>query len=405
MRKQKFIKALTACAAAFCAFTLTTCAYLCEYLPDEYSVGKNEEFLIQDYTTIKYDNHSNNEIKVNISNSNSTSSGTLTLFNIIPLKEVNVHTTEKKFVVPCGTIFGVKFYTKGVVVIKCDDIAVNGTSYNPGNDCGLTAGDTLIEIDGEEISCCEDISAAIDSKNGASVEITYIHGEETLQTSLTPVQTSIGQYKAGLWIRDSCAGLGTMTFYDPDTNCFAALGHGICDSDTNKLLPLNSAEIVNAEINNITKGSGGSPGCINGYFENDTAIGEAKLNTETGLYGKLYEPAGSCSEIEIANIQEVKRGKAQILCTLDENEPKLYDIEITHVDYDENNKTKNLQITATDEELISKTGGIVQGMSGSPILQNGKLVGAVTHVLISNSNKGFGIFAQNMYEEIEKSLI
>ena len=168
---------------------------------------------------------------------------------------------------------------------------------------------------------------------------------------------------------------------------------------------LDKAIITDAKINSITKGTDGVTGSINGYFADDLSLGYALGNTETGLYGKLCTFPEWRQPVEIANVQEVKKGPAQILCTIDNEGPKYYDIEITRVDYDENNKTKNLQITAADDRLLAKTGGIIQGMSGSPILQNGKLIGAVTHVLVTNSSKGYGIFARNMYSEMENCLI
>lgn len=403
---QRTIKIFTVCLSAVCTAILGACSYLSNCLPDEFTTYKTESFILENFNTISFNNQSQKEIKVNSTGNGSTVTGNLELFNIIPIKEVNVHNEENKYAVPCGTVFGVKFYTKGVVIIKCDDIQVNGKTVNPGEESGLKAGDAVLKIDNSDITCCLDMQTAIDSSNGNPLNVVYEREGEILSTEITPVMTNeTGTYKAGIWIRDSCAGLGTMTFYDPESGCFASLGHGICDADTNELLLLDNAEIVNAEISSITKGTDGIPGSINGYFESSTASGQALLNTETGLYGTLNEPISDFSPMEVANIQDVKKGYAQIICTLDDNGPQLYDIEITHVDYDETNKTKNLQITATDERLLEKTGGIVQGMSGSPIIQNGKIVGAVTHVLVANSNKGYGIFAQTMYEEIEKNLI
>ena len=327
----------------------------------------------------------------------------LMLMNIIPIKEVNVRTVPKRFVVPCGTLFGIKFHTKGISVINCNNIELGFKTVNPGEECGLRSGDTILKINGRDMTSCTDMQNEIAASGGESLNMECERQGEIFHANITPIESD-GEYRVGLWIRDSCAGLGTMTFYDPETNKFAALGHGICDSDTGELLPLDSAEITQAKISTITKGTNGSPGSINGYFASDEASGNALINNETGLYGFLNNPISYFEPIEIANIQDVQKGAAQILCTLDDGEPKYYSIEITGVNYDEKNKTKNLQIVATDNRLLEKTGGIVQGMSGSPILQNGKLVGAVTHVLITNSAKGYGIFAQNMFDEIEKKI-
>ncbi len=373
-------------------------------LPDEAAVYENEKISFNYFITVSSNNQSKKEIKVNSEIDSSSQIKNLTLLNIIPIKEINVQNTEKKYVIPCGTLFGIKFYTRGVCVISCNDIIFENKKMNPGQDSGLEPGDTIIKVNNKYLSDCEQLQNETKLSGGKPLIIEYERQGNSYATQINPV-ISDGSYHLGLWIRDSCAGLGTMTFYDPDTNRFAALGHGICDNDTGMLLPLDSAEITRARIGSITKGSSGVPGSINGYFSGtDTdSIGSAASNSEIGLYGTLYKPIQRFEPIEIANIQDVHKGAAQILCTLDDDEPKYYSIEITSVNYDRNNKTKNLQITATDNRLLEKTGGIVQGMSGSPILQNGKIVGAVTHVLITNSVKGYGIFAQNMYKELENN--
>ena len=386
-------------------FTVGTVYYA--ILPNEYTIYKSEAFSYGDHKLITLNDHVYKDTKEALYFSEDYTSQELMLMNIIPIKEVNVHSKEKKYVVPCGDLFGIKFYTKGVVVIKCSDIVKNNKIENPGSVGGIEPGDTITHINDKEILCCNDVKQVVSSSKGSSLSVTYERQGIEYTTQLTPVSTnSGGDLHLGLWIRDSCAGLGTMTFYEPKSKSFAALGHGICDSDTGKILPLDSAYITEAKIAGITKGSPTVTGSINGYFSGgDKSLGLALRNCETGLYGTLSDIPCEAEPIEIANIQEIKKGEAQILCTLDDGKPEYYNIEITKINYDPNNKTKNLQIIATDERLLSKTGGIVQGMSGSPILQNGKLIGAVTHVLITNSAKGYGIFAQNMYDDMEKSRI
>lgn len=400
---RKAIKTLSIILSVFCCGIFGVCTHYEKNFPNNITVYTNENISFNDFNTISFNNQSKNEITVNSDLNGSSYSGNLMLLNIIPIKEVNVRTAEKKYVVPCGNLFGIKFHTKGVTVINCDDIMVGLSSYNPGNECGLMPGDTILTINDEAVKGCEDMQNAVSESGGLPLKIEFERQGEFYHTNLVPVKSK-GEYRAGLWIKDSCAGLGTMTFYDPETNCFASLGHGICDSDTGELLLLDSADITEAEISSITRGTNGIPGSINAYFSGSDAIGQALLNNETGLYGLLNNPIPEAEPVEIAGIQDIRKGSAEILCTLDENGPQYYSIEITHVDYDEKNKTKNLQIVATDERLLNKTGGIVQGMSGSPILQNGKLVGAVTHVLVTNSAKGYGIFAQNMYNEIDNNL-
>lgn len=401
---RRIIKSISVTLAVLC-FGLFGFLEKCESsLPDNINVYCNENISFNHFITVSLNNQSKKEIKVNSDIGDNSQIKNLMLLNIIPIKEINVHSTEKKFVVPCGTLFGIKFYTRGISVISCNDIDIGSTTVNPGLESGLDAGDIILKINNIEVTDCDDMKRIISESGGSCINIEYEHQGKIRHTQITPVLVG-GTYKIGLWIRDSCAGLGTMTFYDPSTNRFAALGHGICDSDTGELLPLDSAEITQAKIGSITKGSSGVPGIINGYFADGKTemSGYAITNNETGLYGILETPISYFEPVEIANIQEVHKGAAQILCTLDDGKPKYYSIEITGVNYDENNKTKNLQIAATDNRLLDKTGGIVQGMSGSPILQNGKLVGAVTHVLVTNSAKGYGIFAQNMFDEIDKN--
>ncbi len=362
-------------------------------LPDDISIYNS--------ITAAQHNKSKKEIKIYSDNITEAFEKNFTLLNIIPTKEINPHDQSKKFVIPCGTLFGIKFHTKGVTVISCCDISYNGKIINPGEKCGLKAGDSILSVNNQPIADCGELQRLISQSSGSELRILFDRQGKKLERILSPVQIN-GEYKVGLWVRDSCAGLGTMTFYDPNSNYFAALGHGICDSDTGEIMPLGSADITSAQIGSITKGTNGIPGSINGYFDGGNAIGHAVVNNELGLYGLLYGEVPNFEPVEIANIKDVQKGKAQILCSLDGGSPKYYNIEITNVNYDPQNKTKNLQITASDTELLEKTGGIVQGMSGSPILQNGKLVGAVTHVFMTNPTKGYGIFAQNMYDEIAK---
>ncbi|MCL2884594.1 MAG: SpoIVB peptidase, partial [Oscillospiraceae bacterium] len=213
---------------------------------------------------------------------------------------------------------------------------------------------------------------------------------------LTPVKSvTENRYKAGMWVRDSAAGIGTLTFYVPGTNIFAGLGHAICDTDTGETMPLASGEIVPARIYSIKPGVAGTPGELRGGFEMGS-LGSLTVNGDTGTYGQLTSLPAVHDAVPVAMKQEVKPGAAQILTTIDGTDPVLYDVRIDQVKYSDASPTRNLVITITDPRLLDKTGGIVQGMSGSPILQNGKLVGAVTHVFVNDPTRGYGIFAENM---------
>ena len=204
-------------------------------------------------------------------------------------------------------------------------------------------------------------------------------------------------YKIGLWVKDSSAGIGTLTFYSPSTNVVCGLGHGICDEETGAVLSLNSGEIVEAEIIDVEKGSIGSPGQLNGKFGSKT-LGNIDLNCNAGVYSSLKGSIDLSNIVELAMKQEIKNGKAQILCTINGTDAKMYDCKVSIKSSSFLSKTQNMIVTVTDPELLATTGGIVQGMSGSPIIQNGKLIGAVTHVLVDDPTKGYGIFAENMLE-------
>ncbi|MDF2567582.1 MAG: stage sporulation protein, partial [Oscillospiraceae bacterium] len=204
-------------------------------------------------------------------------------------------------------------------------------------------------------------------------------------------------FKIGLWVRDSSAGIGTVTFYNPENSVFGGLGHAVCDVDTGQVMPIMSGEVVDVNINGVTRGSSGSPGELKGSFSSNKDSGSIAVNNETGVFGVLYQNPSNHSAIPIAMKQEVKTGKATIFTTVSGNTPQEYKINIEKVNLNDNSMTKNMVIKITDPELLQKTGGIVQGMSGSPIMQNGVLVGAVTHVFINDPTKGYGIFIENMY--------
>lgn len=317
----------------------------------------------------------------------------------------NLSKGSSRCVIPCGTPFGVKLYTDGVVVVGTEEIIFGGKRTSPAEDAGITDGDVIYSVNGKKVNSNKELSNLINSSGGRTVSVQIKRNEKIFTTKLTPARTTEdGDYKAGLWVRDSCAGIGTMTFYEPQSGCFAALGHGICDTDTGKLLPSSDGEIVNSTIESITKGIKGTPGGLNAYFTDDEPIGRLVKNTDQGVYGTLeYTPKG-CA-LTVANRKDVKIGKASILSTIEGEIPKLYDIEITSINFEACNNTKNMVIEIKDKDLLEKTGGIVQGMSGSPIIQNGKVVGAVTHVFVNDPEKGYAIFADTMLKEIDNMVI
>ncbi|MCQ2479762.1 MAG: SpoIVB peptidase, partial [Clostridia bacterium] len=314
------------------------------------------------------------------------------LFNLFPVKNTKVAITERKYVVAGGGIFGIRLYTKGVMVVKIESVQTPDGSVNPGAKAGLKQGDMILSVDGKNITDNASLSKYIASSEGKTLKLSVERESKEIQISFTPVKGTDSHYKGGLWIRDSSAGIGTMTYYDRMSGVFAGLGHAICDVDTGETMPLSGGDAVNAVIKGCYKGSNGKPGELCGVFSGDT-LGELYVNGETGIFGVLNHYRKTENAIPVAMPSEVMEGKAQIISTVDESGPKYYDIEIIKI-YKNDSEQRNMIIRVIDNDLISKTGGIVQGMSGSPIIQNGMLVGAVTHVFVDNAKEGYGIFAE-----------
>lgn len=293
---------------------------------------------------------------------------TLNLFDKLPLKSINVSVLPRTKVIPVGNIAGVKLYTSGVLVVGMSEIeGKDNKIYKPYENTGIKEGDTITKINNKYISSTDDLIDNVNKSKGDTIEVTYIQNEQTKECSITPVKTDEDEYKIGLWVRDSAAGVGTVTFYEPDTKTFGALGHGIADIDTGELLNIASGEFVTTRVLNITKGEKGNPGKIQGTIENQQTIGEISKNTGFGIYGKVDNISSldidASKEMEVALRDEIKLGKAKILCNLDNKNVQEYEIEIKKI-YNENNyNNKSMEIEITDERLINKTGGIIQGMS------------------------------------------
>ena len=292
-------------------------------------------------------------------------------------------------------------FTDGVLIVGLSRIHTENGLSCPALESGIVEGDVICSIDGEKVYTNEDVASFIENSDGETLSMLIKRDGETMTVEVTPEKMADGSgYKAGFWVRDSSAGIGTLTFYDPETMVFAGLGHAVCDVDTGEPLPLLSGEIVPAAINKIKRGVSGEPGELGGVFTSAKALGEVSINNETGVYGVLNSNIGGVS-LPIAPKQDVYEGKATILATINGTKAKEYEIVIEKVSMSDNSPTKNMVIKVTDEELINKAGGIVQGMSGSPIIQNGRLVGAVTHVFVNDPTKGYGIFIENMLEAAE----
>jgi len=325
------------------------------------------------------------------------------LFGKIPVKQVEVNIVPETKLVPCGNIFGVKFFTKGVIVINLTDIETKDGKINPAQKAGLKVRDIIIKVNGENVNTVEELAACVENSGGQDMTITYERDGNEYECKMKAVLSlSDKKYKTGIWVRDSTAGIGTMTFYNPDTHLFAGLGHGICDVDTGTLMPLLRGSVVDVQATDIIKGRKGEPGELKGSFDT-LKIGTLTGNTSNGVYGILdTSPESATNEaISIAFSGEITEGAAYIYSEVDGYGVKKYDVSISDIDL-KSKDGKSFVVEITDDELLSKTGGIVQGMSGSPIIQNGKLIGAVTHVLVNDPTRGYGIFIENMLSEAEK---
>lgn len=323
----------------------------------------------------------------------------LKLFGIIPVKEVTVTEKAEQKVMVSGEVFGIKLYTDGVIVVGIQEVQTDSGKKSPSGSAGIEVGDIIVAIDGENVYTSDQVQSILGANNGGSFEVKIKRGERYRDYTVTPVYCEReGCYKAGMWVRDSTAGIGTITFYNKQSGIFAALGHQINDIDTKEIMPMLDGEAVKATVSKIEKSTRGTTGSLECDFTNQT-LGKLLTNTDCGIYGAYAEVSECAKEYPVAAIQEVKKGKATLISTVEKGQPKEYEIEITHIGFNENNREKNMIIKVTDKDLIDKTGGIVQGMSGSPIIQNGKLVGALTHVIVGNPQKGYAVFAQTMAEE------
>lgn len=341
----------------------------------------------------------------------------LRFLGIIPLKTVQMQTVAEQNVLVSGKPIGIYLKTPGVLVIDTGAFAGNTGEQICPADGILQSGDYVMQIDHTDLEGKKDFVNRIKNSNGAQMILTIRRNGEMSEVRITPAQCEEGIYKIGVWVRDSAQGIGTMTYETADGH-FGALGHGIADADIGELLALSKGSIYDTSILAVHTSDGTKPGELTGVlsFEEEDYLGRIEENTEAGIYGSFCKPSGSDSREDaitetsadtsvendvaetmkypIALKQEVREGAAQIYTSFD-GTGAFYDIEITRLRYEEDSN-QNITLTVTDPELLAKTGGIVQGMSGSPILQNGKIVGAVTHVLVKQPEKGYGIFIENM---------
>ncbi|MBR3836784.1 MAG: SpoIVB peptidase [Clostridia bacterium] len=293
-----------------------------------------------------------------------------------------------------GELFGVRMHTRGLLVSTVAQVETEAGTLSPGEKAGIRKGDVILEADGVKLQGAMDLVKIVSRSGGSPVKLLVERDGKTENRLLRPALSSDGGgYKAGLWVRDGAAGIGTVTFRLPENGTFAGLGHAVCDGESGKAFPLGSGAVCRTAIEGITKGENGSPGELRGRLTGEDT-GTVLANTPCGIYGREALPENP-NTVEIAHRGEVKTGKATLLCTLNDKGKQEYEIEIEEI-FGKDRDTKNFVIRVTDPALLTQTGGIVQGMSGSPILQSGKLIGAVTHVLVGDPTRGYGIFIENM---------
>lgn len=397
---RKIFRIVATCCLALTIIIMTLVASFSIKIPEKFNVVRGKSLSLPNVNQIV----GTSAVAFSDTQSVSVTTGKqqldLKLWGIFPVKSTSINLVDRQYLTPGGTAFGIKLFTKGVMVIGVNSVETKGGICNPAKLAGIIKGDMLLSINSVEIGSNEQIKEIIENSKGENVTVTIERNGKMIKTILTPVESAIDNaYRCGLWVRDSSAGIGTVTYYNDDTMEFGGLGHGICDVDTGKIMPLNRGQVCEVKINGIKRGKVGTPGELRGGFSSSNPCGSLANNNNAGIFGTLIKAPNTLEEIPIMLKQEVKRGDASIICTLDTGLPKRYSIKIEKIDLNPRTLTKNMVISVTDTELLDRTGGIIQGMSGSPIVQNGMLVGAVTHVFVNNPQKGYGIFIENMLEQ------
>lgn len=379
--------------------------YKVKHIPKTIFVRSGET--IQSNYFIRF-TENNNSIKVSNIKSDKLfeEKANVNLLGIFKMGTVTIKTVPSDILVyPGGQPIGVKLNTKGVLIVALSDVeSDSGKVASPAASCGIQIGDSILSINNRQINSSEELVSSINASKGKEINVLLERKGEKIQKKIQPVKSNLdNNYKIGLWVRDSTAGVGTLTFYDPNSKKFAALGHPITDVDTGTILSVNYGQIVKSSIISIRKGMRGSPGELKGIFvDEDRILGQIYNNTECGIFGKSNESLKNDSfskPLKIALRSEIKEGDAKILTTIDGDAPKLYNIQIQKLLSQDTPGPKSMIIKITDPVLLEKTGGIVQGMSGSPIIQNDKIVGAVTHVLINKPELGYGVYIEWMIKD------
>lgn len=376
-----------------------------DYIPDTLSVQRGEAVSVGGFLpvtkTVKAGDNTVESFGMLSTEECGTYEMEVRLLGIIPVKDVTVHIVDDTQVIPCGVPIGIYVHTSGILVVDVGDVETeNGSQQSPSRHI-LKSGDYILAVNGTEISEKEELVAAVNASGGESVNLTVNRDGEQIQCQITPVNCGSGEYRIGAWVRDDMAGIGTMTYVDSEGN-FGALGHSISDTDTESQVEMSEGKAYLADIINIIKGEKGNPGELVGQIQyySQNEIGIIEENSAEGIYGTLNflpEELENTDPVPVGYKQEIESGDARILLELD-GEFQYYDIEIESVDFNPPETNKSIRFRVTDQNLIDKTGGIIQGLSGAPIFQNGKIIGAVTHVFVSDPLEGYGIFIEDMLE-------
>lgn len=379
---KRLIRVISVILLIVCSYVFTNIYYLTESTPN---------IIFSDKRTITL---TDEDIKCSVSNINGSSENyELKFFNIFPVKNIKIKNNDIKKVVLCGNQFGIKIYSSGSIVTSISGVLTENGCKNPAYDSGIRKGDVILSINDEPISCNSDIERIVKNSD-EKLKIVYERNDKKYTTTAYSVICAAdNSKKLGMWIKDSIAGIGTSTFYIKETGIAAGLGHGVYDNETNLLMPLSDGAVCGVDNYVVSRSSDGIIGDISGNLSSENC-GKIIKNSDNGVYFSGVEYDGKM--VDIGHSSEIKIGNAQIYLSLNGEECRYYDCVIEKIKY--NDKSKNLIIRITDKELLDKTGGIIQGMSGSPIIQNNKLIGAVTHVLVNDSTSGYGIFIENMLE-------
>jgi stage IV sporulation protein B len=401
---QKIVKMLLGTANAVLIAVAAAILFYNFSLPDTIYVSDIKKPALPEFVSADY-GESESAVAVS-AQSITTVRADLKLFGAIPLKEVTVQSLGTPAVVPLGTPFGIKMLTDGVLVVDTSGFPTKSGYSSPAAKAGIKPGDVIKTIDDIPVYSNADVSAVIqNAEDGA--DVVYLRGGKESETSLTPEKSAKdGKLKAGMWVKDSSAGIGTLTFADPITGIAAGLGHPVCDTQTGEILPLYSGQSCEVSITHYKRGAPGDPGELTGSFSQDTEIGELLGNRENGIYTEIdakeiseMKTRANTEAIPLAFRSEIKKGDAVIYSTINGDTPEVYTVTVEDINRGGSADSKDMIIKITDKRLLETTGGIIQGMSGSPIIQNGKVIGAVTHVFVNNPTKGYAIFADTMYAE------